>query len=101
MTLALPLRKTPAFNHGDQPLGSRLFNVRDANNNAVGCQLEEHEADAIVLACNLHPEFVAMLKMAREKIDVWVGAMHETINCDDDVDALEKIDALLAKVAAK
>ena len=51
--LALPLRKEVAFGP-ELPMGARLFNVRDGNNNAVACQLEEYEADAVIEACNTH-----------------------------------------------
>ncbi len=97
--LALPLRKVAALNHGDQPIGSRLFNVRDANNNAVAHHLEEYEANELVKCCNLHGQLLGALKLARGNIDAWIGAMHDHIDCNDDVDLLEKIDALIAEAS--
>lgn len=55
----------------------------------------------IVLACNSHEQLVAALQLARKHLDIWIGAMHETIDCSDDVDALAQIDAALAAAQVK
>jgi hypothetical protein len=66
--LAIPLRKERRLNTGADPLGSVLFNVRDANNNAVGCELTEAEADALVASCNRQAVVINALRAAAQCI---------------------------------